>query len=74
MSKKLTWAEIEKRYDQQWVFLGEPEVDKRLEIKRAVVLVHSPNRNYVYRRAKKLMPMRAALLWVGDMPDIIAAV
>jgi hypothetical protein len=62
MNAKLTIAEIEKRYD------------KREEIKRAVVLAHSPNRNYVYRRATKLMPKRAALLWIGDMPDIIAAV
>ena len=74
MTEKLSRAEINKRYDKEWVLLGEPEYDKRDQIKRAVVLAHSPNRNYVFRRAMKLQPKSGAFFWIGDRPDIIAAV
>ena len=74
MAEKLSIKEIEKRYDQQWVLIVNPEHDGKDLVKAGVVLAHSRNRDVVYRRAMKLKPPRKiAVFWMGELPFEAAA-
>ena len=64
-NKFITWAEIEKRFDGQWVLLENPKTDKHLRILGGILRCHSKHRDVVYRRGIKLKPKHAAVLYVG---------
>jgi hypothetical protein len=66
MVKTLSLKTIEKRYDSEWVLLGNLEEDKYERIKRAVVLWHSPDKEEVGRKAIELRPGRFAFLYMGE--------
>ena len=66
MVKKLSFKEIEKRYDSEWVLLADLEEDKYERIKRAVVLWHSPDKEEVGRKAIELRPGWFAFLYMGE--------
>jgi hypothetical protein len=66
MVKKLSFKEIERRYDSEWVLLADLEEDKYERIKRAVVLWHSPDKEEVGRKAVELRPGRFAFLYMGE--------
>jgi hypothetical protein len=66
MVKKLSFKEIGKRYDSEWVLLTDVEEDKYERIKRAVVLWHSPDKEEVGRKAIELRPGKFAFLYMGE--------
>jgi len=68
MSEILTIQEIQSRYDEEWVLVGDPEVDASLNVQRGKVLWHSKNRDEVYRQARRLKPKYSAFLFVGRLP------
>lgn len=75
MAETLTFKEIEKRYDSEWVLLVDLEEDKYERIKRARVLWHSPDRGEVYRKSTELKLKKAACLYMGDkFPKDVAVV
>ncbi len=66
MEKKLTWEEIRKQYDQQWVELVDydwPEEDEHPHT--GIVRVHSSDRAEFYRLAAIDSPKDSALVFVG---------
>jgi hypothetical protein len=69
MSKVLTRAEMEARYEGEWVLVEEPEVDDRLEVLRGVVTAHSTDRDVVDRADLERRPKYAALVYLGDVPQ-----
>lgn len=69
MDQILTMAEIEARYDGEWVLLEDPEVTDMQEVKRGKLLWHSKDRDEVYRRALELKPRHSAVLYVGTIPE-----
>lgn len=69
MNDVLTMAEIERRFDQEWVLLENPETTENLEIRRARVLWHSRDRDEVWRKAHDLMPLHSAVLYIGELPE-----
>ena len=74
MGELLSFDEIEKRYDSEWVLIGDPETDEKLNILRGRVLCHSPDRDEVDRKDKELRPRSAAILYIGSPPpDMIFA-
>ena len=50
MDEILTLAEIEARFQSEWVFLEEPETDAALKVQAGKVRWHSKNREEVYRK------------------------
>ena len=68
MDEVLTIAQIEKRFDSEWVLVGEPQTDDSLEVRSGKVLWHSKDRDEVYRKAVELRPKRFAMLYTGTMP------
>lgn len=65
-SQKLTWEEITRQYDQQWVELVDydwPEEDP--DPIAGVVRAHSADRVEFYRLAAKDSPVDSAIVFVG---------
>jgi hypothetical protein len=70
----LTIAQIEKRFDGEWVLVGDPVKDASLKVRSGIVLAHSKDRDEVYRAGVKLRPRRSAILYLGEFPEDTAIV
>ncbi len=64
----MTLAEIEERFDGEWVLVEDPEVNEHFEVIRGKVIYHSKDRDEVDRKAIELRPKSAATLYTGIMP------
>ena len=71
MDEILTLAEIEERYESEWIVVEDPELDEHLNVIRGKVVVHGKDRDGVYEKALKLKPRRPAFLYTGTLPDDI---
>lgn len=69
--KIMTQAEIEAEYENEWVLVEDPELDRSNEVIKGKVLFHSKNRDEVYQKAIELRPKRSAFLYTGPIPDNI---
>ena len=69
MSPTLTLAEIEARYDSEWVLVGDAEFDESLRLVRGTILFHSKSRDEVGQKDMELRPASAAILYTGRIPD-----
>lgn len=65
----LSIAEIESRFDSEWVLVGDPETDEALHVLSGRVLAHSRDCGEVYRKAIELKPSRSAMPYLGAMPE-----
>ena len=74
MDEVLTAAEIEARFDSEWVLIEDPETDETLAVRRGTVRWHSKDRDEVYRKAVALRPRRFAILYTGKIPEGSAVV
>jgi hypothetical protein len=74
MSEILTIAQIEKRFDSEWVLVEDPQTNEALEVLRGTVRWHSKDRDEVYRKVLELQPRRFAMLYTGKMPEDTAIV
>lgn len=74
MKKAISFPEIQRRFDSEWILVEDPETDESLNVKRGVVLCHSKNRDEVYRRAREIGPIHSAILYTGELPENTAIV
>ena len=74
MNEVLTVDEIQSRFESEWVLIEDPQADAALNVQSGRVLMHSPDRDEVYRRAAALKPNRFAVLFTGVMPEDTAIV
>ncbi len=72
MNAVLSRAEIEARFADEWVLIGEPQTDASLDILGGQVLHHSKDRDEVYQKATELRPKRFAVLFLGTPPSDMA--
>jgi hypothetical protein len=68
MDEVLTIAEIEGKFDSEWVLIEDPSNDESLAIRGGTVRCHDKDRDEVYRRAVQIRPKRFAILYTGTMP------
>ena len=68
MNETITYAEIAKQYNGEWVLLGDTKASKGPKILRGKVLWHSKDREEVYRKAMELRPKHSAVLFMGKPP------
>ena len=64
----MTINEMEKQFEGEWILIGEPQTNDKLEVVEGTILHHSKDRDEVYRRAVALHPKRYAVLFTGKMP------
>ena len=69
MSETISFAEIRRTFDSEWILLKDPETEEGLKVKRGKVLWHSKDRDEVYRKARELKPKHSALLYTGKLPQ-----
>ena len=74
MSEVMSLAEIQARFESEWVLLEDPETSESLEVTRGKVLWHSKDRDEVYRKARELRPKHSAMLYTGRLPKEAAVV
>ena len=74
MDEVLTLAEMQARFDTEWVLIEDPQTNESLEVQRGKVRFHSKDRDEVYREAVKLRPKRFAMLYTGALPKDTAIV
>jgi hypothetical protein len=74
MSEIMTLAEIQSRYDSEWVLVADPEVDEQLRVVRGKVVFHSKSRDEFDRKLIELRLPRSAILYTGRMPENTAIV
>ena len=65
MNEILTIAEIEARFDGEWVLVGDPQTNDALEVQRGVVLYHARDRYEFDRKVLEFKPKRFAVLRTG---------
>ena len=68
MDEVLTIAEIEGKFDSEWVLIEDPTTDESLEVRAGTVRCHGKDRDEVYRRAVQIRPKRFAIVYTGTMP------
>jgi hypothetical protein len=69
MSDILTMAEIERRFDREWVLIEDPELTEDLQVVRGKVVWHSKDRDEGHRKLLELRPKHPAFLYVGEPPE-----
>jgi len=74
MSNIISIAEINARFESEWVLLEDPETIDSLEVKGGKVLWHSKDRDEVYRKARELRPKHSAILYTGRLPEKMVVV
>lgn len=74
MATLLTLAEINERYESEWVLVGDPQLDSQLTLVRGQVLFHSKSRDEVDRKDLELLPESAAIIYTGQLPHDAAVV
>lgn len=74
MGERISIAEIQSRFQSEWVLLEDPQTDESLDVKSGKILYHSKDRDEVYRKAIELHPRRFAMLFTGMIPENTAVV
>jgi hypothetical protein len=74
MDEVLTLAQIEARFQSEWVLIEEPNTNDALEVQSGKVRWHSKDREEVYRKVVERHPKRFAILYTGKMPKGTAIV
>lgn len=74
MNEVMTIADIQARFDAEWVLIGDPVTDEAHQILSGRVLAHSRDRDEVDRCLLALRPRRYASWYTGRLPDDMAVV
>ena len=69
-----TLAEIEARYDSEWVLIGDPEVSPDMQLIRGKVIAHSKSRDEIAQRDAESHLKSAAIIYTGSIPENTAVV
>lgn len=68
MNEVLTRAEMEARFDGEWVLVSEPELDENLEVLSGLVVSHGQDPEVVYEEAVNQNIHRWASLCFAPVP------
>ncbi len=68
MDEILTMAEIEGKFESEWVLIEDPSTDASLDVRGGTVRSHGKDRDEVYRQAVQLRPKRFAIVYTGTVP------
>lgn len=74
MMNNLALSEIERKYKDEWVLIGDPELGKGPVVKGGKVLHHSKSRDELHRKALALKPVHSAILYMGELPPDMAVI
>lgn len=67
----MTLSEIEEQFDNEWILVEDPELDRDNAVVKGKVLFHSKSRDDVYNKALELRPKHSTFLYTGPIPNDI---
>lgn len=72
MSQIITFEEMQRRYDGEWLLIAPKEVSEELQVIRGEVLAHSPVQEEIYQALESLEEQPLAIEYVGKVPEDLA--
>ncbi len=69
IDEELTMAEIETRFDQEWVLINDPVLDEQFRVVKGRVRFHSPDRDVFDDGVDKLHSNQFATEFIGRPPE-----
>ena len=67
MDDILTAAQIEAKFQSEWVLIEDPQTTETLEVESGKVRWHSKDRDEVYRKAAEFQLKLSAILYTGKI-------
>ena len=61
--------EIKQLYPDEWVLIEFAELDEELKVVEGAVIVHSRNKQEIYKKLLELENEKIAIEFTGDMPE-----
>ena len=68
MSETMTFEEMQRRYDGEWLLIAPKEVDEELQVVKGEVLAHSREQEDIYQALESLEEQPLAIEYVGQVP------
>jgi hypothetical protein len=72
MAEILSWEEISRNFQGEWLLIIHAELDESMGIIRGQVLAHSPNQDDIYNALPLRQGHSASIEYVGEVPDDLA--
>ncbi|EAZ88396.1 hypothetical protein [Crocosphaera chwakensis] len=72
MSKIITFEEMQRSYDGEWLLIAPKEVDEDLQVIKGEVLAHSPIQEDIYQALESVGEQPLAIEYVGKVPEDLA--
>lgn len=69
MSETITFEEMQRRYDGEWLLIAPKEVDEELQVVKGEVLAHSHKQEDIYQALLTLEEQPLAIEYVGQVPE-----
>ncbi len=69
MNEVLTRAEMEARFNGEWVLIADPERDENRDVRGGRVVFHGKDREAMYDFDASLQLREAAYFYLGPMPE-----
>ena len=74
MDEVMSLAEIQARFESEWVLVADPQLGESLSVEGGRILWHGKDRDELYRRATEMRPGHSAILYTGTLPEETAVV
>lgn len=68
----LTFEEMKRRYDGEWLMIAYTELDSEMNVIQGEVLAHSPNQEEIYQAIPLAKGKAVAFEYVGRSPEDLA--
>ena len=70
----MRWAEIVKKFKNEWVLIEVKKIDEEYKLKEGNVIAHSKDKSEVYGRLLKLKGKELYIDYTGQVPKDLAVV
>jgi hypothetical protein len=74
MEDIISLAEMQRRYDGEWVLIVNASLDQNLEVISGKVVAHSIDVESIYRALALTKGVEASIEYIGQVPDDFAAI
>jgi hypothetical protein len=72
MSEIMTFEEIKKNYNGQWVLIAYSETDEDLQVVKGKVIANSTNKEDIYQALELAGEQPLAIEYMGQVPEDLA--
>ena len=72
MAEIMTYEEITQHYNGEWVLIAYTDTQDDLEVIKGKVLVHSPDKEDIYKYLESATEEALTIEYIGQTPDDLA--